>query len=78
VLLPWVAGADIEDLYLPAATLAGMGLSFSPDFVLDQLDDYAMYMRRFDTVRRAATPGRNEPCSCGSGKKYKRCCGAAA
>lgn len=23
-------------------------------------------------------PGRNEPCTCGSGKKYKRCCGAAA
>lgn len=21
------------------------------------------------------TPGRNEPCSCGSGKKYKKCCG---
>jgi uncharacterized protein YecA (UPF0149 family) len=21
------------------------------------------------------TVGRNEPCSCGSGKKYKRCCG---
>jgi hypothetical protein len=21
-----------------------------------------------------ATPGRNEPCSCGSGKKYKHCC----
>lgn len=21
-------------------------------------------------------PGRNEPCSCGSGKKYKKCCGA--
>jgi preprotein translocase subunit SecA len=20
--------------------------------------------------------GRNDPCSCGSGKKYKRCCGA--
>lgn len=20
-------------------------------------------------------PGRNEPCACGSGKKYKRCCG---
>ena len=19
-------------------------------------------------------PGRNDPCSCGSGKKYKRCC----
>ena len=21
--------------------------------------------------------GRNEPCSCGSGKKYKKCCGKA-
>ena len=20
-------------------------------------------------------PGRNEPCPCGSGKKYKKCCG---
>ncbi|VAW15799.1 hypothetical protein MNBD_BACTEROID05-212, partial [hydrothermal vent metagenome] len=20
--------------------------------------------------------GRNDPCSCGSGKKYKKCCGA--
>jgi uncharacterized protein len=24
----------------------------------------------------SARPGRNDPCSCGSGKKYKRCCGA--
>jgi len=23
-------------------------------------------------------PGRNDPCPCGSGKKYKRCCGAKA
>ena len=25
--------------------------------------------------RRTAKVGRNEPCPCGSGKKYKRCCG---
>ena len=25
-----------------------------------------------------ATPGRNDPCPCGSGKKYKKCHGAAA
>ena len=30
----------------------------------------------FGTVRRAYKIGRNEPCPCGSGKKYKRCCGA--
>ena len=22
--------------------------------------------------------GRNDPCPCGSGKKFKKCCGAAA
>lgn len=26
----------------------------------------------------AHTPGRNSPCPCGSGKRYKRCCGAKA
>lgn len=31
---------------------------------------------RVATVRAAATPGRNDPCSCGSGKKFKKCCGA--
>ena len=27
-------------------------------------------------VRAAAKVGRNDPCPCGSGKKYKKCCGA--
>jgi uncharacterized protein len=31
---------------------------------------------RVETVRRAATPGRNDLCYCGSGKKYKKCHGA--
>ena len=31
---------------------------------------------RVETVFKAPTPGRNDPCSCGSGKKYKKCCGA--
>ncbi|MEJ2085616.1 MAG: SEC-C metal-binding domain-containing protein [Acidobacteriota bacterium] len=26
------------------------------------------------TEHTAKHPGRNEPCPCGSGKKYKRCC----
>mgnify|MGYP001445014886 CR=1 FL=1 len=33
--------------------------------------------RESKTVRReAAKVGRNEPCPCGSGRKYKQCCGA--
>lgn len=31
---------------------------------------------RVESVRRDATPGRNDLCHCGSGKKYKRCHGA--
>ena len=31
---------------------------------------------RIESVRKPPTPGRNDPCSCGSGKKYKKCCGA--
>lgn len=27
-------------------------------------------------VHVTQTPGRNDPCPCGSGKKYKKCCGA--
>ena len=31
---------------------------------------------RVETVRAIATPGRNDVCHCGSGKKYKKCHGA--
>jgi uncharacterized protein len=30
---------------------------------------------RVETLHRVETPGRNDPCTCGSGKKYKKCCG---
>jgi len=28
------------------------------------------------TIRNEAKVGRNDPCPCGSGKKFKKCCGA--
>ena len=31
---------------------------------------------RQETIIKGDVPGRNDPCSCGSGKKYKKCCGA--
>lgn len=30
------------------------------------------------TIRKPAKVGRNDPCPCGSGKKYKHCCGKNA
>ncbi len=31
---------------------------------------------KVEPIKADAAPGRNEPCSCGSGKKFKKCCGA--
>ena len=40
---------------------------------------YAYWRDRADAgVSAARKIGRNEPCPCGSGKKYKRCCGSVA
>ncbi len=40
---------------------------------------YAGQLPQQGTTVRRETPkiGRNDPCPCGSGKKYKKCCGAA-
>ena len=40
---------------------------------LDYLDDDF----QIPYVRPEPKIGRNGPCPCGSGKKYKKCCGAA-
>jgi uncharacterized protein len=40
----------------------------------EELDDEDYYPETY--VRPEPKIGRNEPCPCGSGKKFKRCCGA--
>jgi len=44
---------------------------------LEVLRDSIRYYLRDGTVKikRVPVPGRNDPCQCGSGKKYKKCCG---
>ena len=44
--------------------------------VYDLREVWRNFGPRVQTVHKVATPGRNDPCSCGSGKKYKKCCGA--
>ena len=45
----------------------------------EKMAEIAQEYKKSRTVRRA-TPkiGRNDPCPCGSGKKYKHCCGRSA
>lgn len=53
----------------------------APDMIPECL--YVAYDAKLDASgalepRKVSTTGRNDPCPCGSGKKYKKCCGAAA
>ena len=42
---------------------------------IDHLNGLVCMDRKIDTTYRAGKkPGRNEPCYCGSGRKYKKCC----
>jgi hypothetical protein len=76
--VPWVATASGADLYLPAKFFESCGPLFSPEATLKRIDSYYHYFLFDRPVRAKEHPGRNQPCSCGSGKKYKRCCGATA
>jgi SWIM/SEC-C metal-binding protein len=39
------------------------------------VDELMALINKAVTTTVASTPNRNDPCSCGSGKKYKKCCG---
>jgi uncharacterized protein YecA (UPF0149 family) len=42
---------------------------------------HALFVERIERLtprvplKREARPGPNDPCSCGSGRKFKKCCG---
>jgi uncharacterized protein len=68
--LQWmIAGAGRAYRYF-----AELRREFAEEFT-DEYDDDEYYPETY--IRPEPKIGRNEPCPCGSGKKYKRCCGAA-
>lgn len=42
----------------------------------DKMEEIIKNHKKSKTVVKEKEPGRNDPCPCGSGKKYKKCCGA--
>ena len=42
----------------------------------EDISDMERMLNPPEPVKAIGVPGRNDPCSCGSGKKYKKCCGA--
>jgi preprotein translocase subunit SecA len=73
--LPWVAGlASAEELYYPQDMARALGIDWTPDLI-EQVYARHLGARREPLARQAPRVGRNEPCPCGSGKKFKKCCG---
>ena len=79
----------VEELAAPGTTLEEM-TRVVRDIFPRAMMEYAqigvgIYRERFSremAARRPASapagPGRNDPCPCGSGRKYKKCCGGQA
>jgi hypothetical protein len=83
----WEREADAtSDRLRSLSTLSGSDLRSHFGLLLDDDDDGdGDFTQRLDEgddesrppLQRGAQVGRNEPCPCGSGKKYKKCCLAA-
>ncbi len=65
------AGRGLTAADVPQAAVAGF------DAILDAMDRTGQSAPHATTGPLIAKPsvGRNDPCPCGSGKKYKKCCG---
>ena len=74
--------------YTPLGTNGELSYLFEDDAYIQDLglqehvdaDGEIAYQWDFSALLSKAKPkvGRNEPCTCGSGKKYKHCCGKLA
>lgn len=54
----------------------GLFADISVDATVDEnLNELNVILNKATTTMVEKTPKRNDPCSCGSEKKYKKCCG---
>ncbi len=68
--LPFVAAMRPEEFFHPASEASLLEGRYD----VAQAQRLAACFRAGEPVRAVPTPGRNERCPCGSGRKYKKCC----
>jgi hypothetical protein len=76
--LPVAARAAPEDFYFPREVVRAWFGQWTPDEQLERLKLFAKAHPKKGPVRIESKIGRNDPCTCGSGKKWKKCHGAGA
>ena len=72
--IPWLTRADPQDLYLPRDILERHNVAWKPAFTEYLVDNVRKWIGKRQPKKGAERPGRNDPCPCGSGKKFKKCC----
>ncbi|MFT7411585.1 MAG: SWIM/SEC-C metal-binding protein [Oleispira sp.] len=63
--------SEIEDQLKAQGIFANITIDADGEENISELD---VILNKPTTVIIEKTPNRNDPCSCGSGKKYKKCC----
>jgi SWIM/SEC-C metal-binding protein len=62
---------EIEQILLENSLVASIEINAGEQENIIQLDTI---LKRPKTQTNSLAPNRNDPCSCGSGKKFKKCC----
>ena len=70
----YAARARAEDFYMPDAMLRALRRPWRPARVLEVVER-VRNDEGIATRRTGPKQGRNDRCACGSGKKFKKCCG---
>lgn len=76
-LAPVIGRLAAEDLYHPKKYHSAFARDLDEATVEGLLAPRRGAVKTPKPTRVAERPGRNDPCACGSGKKYKRCCAGA-
>ncbi len=73
-LTPWLARCEAQDFYFPHDYYRHVYVPWQPEEAIALIDQERKKRKKKKPVKAERTPERNDPCPCGSGKKYKRCC----
>lgn len=65
---------EVEMLVADADLFAEVSID-SSEGAVESISELNMLLNKQDAVKIDKLPGRNDPCICGSGNKYKKCCG---
>lgn len=64
---------EVEALVAEAQLHADITLD-TREGAVESIAELIVVLNRGATVKQAKRPSRNDPCSCGSGLKFKKCC----